>query len=699
MLIEDLIRLGRPLLESKEFAAEDVLRLVTGVEDERVKNFYRHVFVVEVPAEEGRAPRVLPMQAFGESVREHGRDDFKVEHDRAVGMPFVLPSGGNPLQPQGRYLPVYPCYDRHLQDFRGSAQAVKQFLAGRLERTVGFRLSGNMVNAIASVVHEALKEADFGDEKKVLGILVLARCEPDGYFTLEPCRSPGASGWPLMDRASCRTSPRSSMGSGPPSSRKAKKPAHASDRAASRECRAKLVAAYCKAWPWAFPTWTCPLPLGGDEQMLIESVALSPETYKALTLGACVFNRLASPVSSLITRELFSPADSRPGKEQAKRRRDLTVIHGSGFLLPVLSRALDDDEAREEYVRGVRWMLTADPQDPTMTDRYMTAVTGFDIMLPPGATDDFRLTLVYFSGEFSRGDVHLRAYIQDVVPSTLSQLRDLARAERKRALQLLSILMPGMSEEQSAYLGRCYESVPYLLVRAYGGAYLWQQLESVLHRHGLDGRRVTAIAARRMQSLIPRWPNSRYELFEEVGFYLSFLSILGRVNAELAGSHEDPIMRPWKELLDMIDNKPVAELQLTDASEIGFACGALIKRFGMAYYKAMKPTKANPDYLRDRVLTFGTDLRVQAVQEKGLKLIFELPNRLKSLKRNRDLEERTGAAMAAFEQARDAIDKKKDTFLTAFWSGYALEGYNRPAKPKTCPHCGKPLVRQTASGA
>ncbi len=699
MLIEDLIRLGRPLLESVEFAPEDILRLVTGVEDERVKNFYRHVFVVEVPTEEGCVPRVLPMQTFGEPVRENGKEDFKVEHDRAVGMPFVLPSGGNPLQPQGHYLPVYPCYDRHLQDFRESAQSVKHFLAGRLERTVGFRLSENMADAIAASVHEALKKTDFGDEKKVLGILVLARCEPDGYFTIQPGKSPlrigtTAEGWSIVPNFAKVLEGFWTA--------KLKEGREAGSRVGSCSfsgAAGELVTAYCKAWPWAFPTWTCPLPNGGDEQMLIESVALSSESYEALTLGASVFNRLTHRVSSLITPELFSPADNRPGKEQAKRRRDLTVIHGSGFLLPLQSRALDDEEAREDYVRGVRWMLTADPQNPTMTDRYMTAVTGFDIMLPPGATDDFRLTLVYFSGEFNRGDVHLRAYIQDVVPSTLSQLRDLARTERKRALQLLSVLMPGMSDKQSAYLGRCYESVPYLLVRAYGGAYLWQQLETVLHRHRLDGRRVTGNAARRMQSLVPRWPDSRYELFEEVGFYLSFLSIMGRVNAELAGSHEEPIMRPWKELLDVIDNKPVSELQLTDPSEIGFACGALIKRFGMAYYKAMKPTKANPDYLRDRVLTFGTDLRVQAVQEKGLKLIFELPNRLKSLKRNRDLEERSGAVMSAFQQAHDEIDKKKDTFLTAFWSGYALEGYNRPAKPKTCPHCGKPLVRQTAAGA
>ena len=56
MLIEELIRLGRPLLESNDFAPQDVLRLITGVEDVRVKNFYRHVFVVELPVDERLPP-------------------------------------------------------------------------------------------------------------------------------------------------------------------------------------------------------------------------------------------------------------------------------------------------------------------------------------------------------------------------------------------------------------------------------------------------------------------------------------------------------------------------------------------------------------------------------------------------------------------------------------------------------------------
>ncbi len=695
MLIEDLIRLGRPLLDSVDFDAEDVLRLITGVEDERVKNFYRHVFVVEVPTDDNQAPRVLPIQQFGEIVRKDGKEDFAVSKDRAVAAPFVLPSGGNPLNPQGRYLPVYPCYDRHIKEFRDSAEGVKQFLAGRLVRTIAFSLSDGMVDAVASVLHEALIATNFGNEKKVLGVLILARCEPNGYYTIQPSKTRQSFIGETGDGS--RIVPnfaRILEGFWTSKLEEGKEAGSRIGACSFSGTEGEVVSAYCKAWPWAFPTWTCPLPLGGDERMLVESVALSPETYRALTLGACVFNRLTRRVDRVVIPKIFSPADTRVGKEQAQRRKlsDLPAIHGSGYLLPVQDQFLTTLDQREDFVQGVRGMLAASPKDPTLADRYMTAVTGFDIMLPPEMTDDYRLTLLYFSGEVSRGDVHLRAYIQDVIPSTMGSLRDLARAEAKQAMQLLRTLMPKMS----GYLARCYGSVPYLLARAYGGAYLWQQLETVLHRRCLDHHRVIANAARRMSSLTPQWPDSRFELFEEVGFYLSFLRVLHRVNCELARMHEDPPMRPWKDLLQTIDHCPVSELKLTDPAEIGFACGALIKRFSRSYYKAMKRTKANPDFLRDRVLTFGSDLRPAAVHDKGLRMILELPDRLNSLKlkRSRDLEERTGAAVAAFQQARDQIERNKDTFITAFWSGYALEGHDRPVKPKTCPHCGKPLMVQ-----
>jgi hypothetical protein len=62
MLIEDLIRLGRPVLESG-LDPREVLKLITDAADDRVKNFYRHVIVVELPpAGMDADPAVLEVQ-------------------------------------------------------------------------------------------------------------------------------------------------------------------------------------------------------------------------------------------------------------------------------------------------------------------------------------------------------------------------------------------------------------------------------------------------------------------------------------------------------------------------------------------------------------------------------------------------------------------------------------------------------------
>src|SRR5947209_4778204 len=111
MLIEELIRLGRPVLEGG-LDPREMLRLITDAADERVKNFYRHVFVVELPppGSDGE-PAVLPEQNWQveQQVAGKKKPEIDVDVERALGAPFSLPSGGNPLQPQGRYgLPVYP---------------------------------------------------------------------------------------------------------------------------------------------------------------------------------------------------------------------------------------------------------------------------------------------------------------------------------------------------------------------------------------------------------------------------------------------------------------------------------------------------------------------------------------------------------------------------------------------------------------
>ena len=105
----------------------------------------------------------------------------------------------------------------------------------------------------------------------------------------------------------------------------------------------------------------------------------------------------------------------------------------------------------------------------------------------------------------------------------------------------------------------------------------------------------------------------------------------------------------------------------------------------------MRKNKKDTDYLRDRVLTFGSDLRPAAVIDRGLKLILELPGRLKDIKRSPKLEHRVGVVINACQRNRETIDKNRDEFMTAFWSGYAVQGYDRPLKPK------KPIAAATTN--
>ena len=350
----------------------------------------------------------------------------------------------------------------------------------------------------------------------------------------------------------------------------------------------------------------------------------------------------------------------------------------------------------------MRGLLGANPDDPKFEDRYVTSIIGFEGMLPPFLdTDDFRLTLVYFSGEYTRGDIHLRAYIQDVVPSTLKALRDVALKDTKDAMQLLRDLMPWISDKQAAYYGQCYASIPYRLARAYGGGYLWQQLETVLHRRVLRTEQVTINAAHRMHSLTPQWPDSRHALFEEVGFYLSFLQFLERANREIANKKEGTVMpmRKWKDLIRVLERDPVDSVEFQDEklAELGFACGLLIRQFSFWYAQVLGKGK---DYLKERVLTFGASLSPREVWVLGVKGIRDVSSKFDKLRlavdfgqlayypkderkqHYGDYARRLGLVLSELERRAADLDKHRDEFMTGFWAGYSLHGYDRP-KTKT----------------
>lgn len=111
MLIESLVRMGRPYLKVPQPAAEGI-RQITDVDRPDACNFWRHVFLVEIDAERERV-LAHPVMQWGEEGQSQGPKGFQPETERTVTAPFTLPSGGNKRLAQGRYgVPSISCMKR-----------------------------------------------------------------------------------------------------------------------------------------------------------------------------------------------------------------------------------------------------------------------------------------------------------------------------------------------------------------------------------------------------------------------------------------------------------------------------------------------------------------------------------------------------------------------------------------------------------
>ena len=115
MIIEHLIRTGL-LLKEGGLAPEQLLMLISDVESVQVRNFFQHVFVVELPSNANQGPQALTQQIWGQEIQpdpKSKKTTFEPDLKKAVGTPFVFP-GGNPIHPQGIYgVPVFPVFEKH----------------------------------------------------------------------------------------------------------------------------------------------------------------------------------------------------------------------------------------------------------------------------------------------------------------------------------------------------------------------------------------------------------------------------------------------------------------------------------------------------------------------------------------------------------------------------------------------------------
>lgn len=95
----------------------------------------------------------------------------------------------------------------------------------------------------------------------------------------------------------------------------------------------------------------------------------------------------------------------------------------------------------------------------------MKLLAALDGIIVPESTDDYRLMLLYYSGDLSRGDVHIRAVIDDVIPSVASKVQQILKRLNRSELFSIRELF-GLDRDENKEDVRL-SSLPAMLANAY----------------------------------------------------------------------------------------------------------------------------------------------------------------------------------------------------------------------------------------
>jgi len=689
MIIHDLVRLGKAFAKAEQDPVE-IIQLVTSVTDQNAAGFYRHVFIVEILQAGGQFRCYAHPYVDWTNRRVEGKKERYVQQeDRACVAPIILPSGGNPRSPQGIYaVPAYIVYHNDFIRFPEDTAALNQFLQGRLDRTIGAEMGPEQLEVVAAALSPRFAECDTTGKEKMLGIVLLCLLDSESspYELLGTGETPSDGQLPVTESVLC---PGHTIVAG--LSVMLPRIWHAKSMEGSEQgildgtegscsfCgrQTSVVSSYCKAWPWMTVTWEAPLP-EPLEKNLVEAIALCEECYKYLTLGAKRVTSYTTTMQTWLTRELFSPAVSASGKEQSPRKTE--TVYGSAYILPLTDTPFEDPCFIEDFVAGYEAVRRGGKGSAQL---HLDRLTGLELYLPLELGDDlFRLTILYFTGNLSRADIHLRGVIEDVVPSAARTLGEVLAESGEYAVELRAHLEYETDEAESTRIRSRFSSLPYLLANAYGIGYVWQALARALHRQSLSQQQAERTVMARINEVSHRLARQKWALRQEVLFYLAFKFFIGRYTERVMGRKEDGTMRTWQELQEHVATAPLDELHLDDVEELGFACGQLVGDFSRRYYQATRQT-GGKDYLQTRVMTFGSSITPEVVVNRAMLKFQDYGMRVgMKMHMHRDLLARTGVVLNHYARMIDMVKNDRDRFMLGFWSAYSLATARKTARPK-----------------
>lgn len=653
MLLSDIIRIGKPLVDSKMSISERI-QLLTDVGKEEVKNFYGNVFVV-ILDEQGADLHYRTLQ---------DEENGPVDLDAAIAMPITMPSGGNPLKAQGIYpIPCYPLYDRHVKEL-SDVNTTFKMVHDRLVKTIPyFDTDKELLIKRARLVTDCLTEKaiQFIREDKQLGVLFVLDTSLDLYKKesgegyLEVKVDETSSDNYFIDSKKLianiiegRFQEAKELGT---------------DKNAistiSNQHSEEVVSAYNKSWLWLSPTWEAPRSIYWDKNEWTKGIRLNRQEYEAFFYGSQFLKQVQTPIRAGILKEMFAPTYSVEAK-QNMRATSFESIYGIPYFLPVTNA-----EPMEMYTKFQNLKTRHEAKDTHANDLQLEIISGLQKRIMRNISDDYRITIIYYSGTLNRGDIHLRSQIEDVVPSVAYKIQRIIQGLEQDLEEIADLL--GIQDEQANYTLFKVRHLPTLLSNAYGPGYLWSSMEKVLHGRQIGIKRVTKQATRRMAELANKkdfW-NIRLELLFYhlfAAFYHKYHSVILNNEKEGAGVEE------WKELIERYTNGELTEKDFDKTEKVGFIAGCLVREFERSYYR-----KVGKGYLEARVMRFGSKLTPEMIWKNGLV-------EMEGLRKRRDLGI-SGNYMKALSfilpaiiqlKKNNLLTKEKDEFMTMFWSGYLM---------------------------
>lgn len=691
MFIEKLISTGRPFLAYGMTAAE-TLHQVTDVSTDG--RFLENVIVVELaPGEECLRWGVLPLMTWGDydelesevkkkSVKKK-KTVFVPDTARGLALPYALASGGRPTAPQGRYgVAVYPAYPSSMAKMTAPGEVVK-FLGNRLDRSLGLpvRLSEKDLEAVAGQLSSLVGQVEAkAADKRNQGYALIALVFPETggpYLYLDKAPPKGDHRHILVGES--MLCPGQYIVADTARLEKCfweSKMAEGMEKGQRGKCsicgkEEESVSPYSKSWNWLSYTWDAPLPenFRGDTPDLAGAVgALCRTCYSSLIMGAGIFDEISASLPYYLTKELFIPVASAGGRDAARKSRTRPpAIFGCALVLPF--RGGMDAAESGEMLKEALDVFRSKNLRKGKNDLSIAAITGFEAVLPGDFnSDDYRLTIVYY--QTSQADVQLRAVIEDVLPSTVGTLAGYMPRVADEAAEIKKRI----AVTETDYTADNYRSLIYILTRAYGGGYLWHTLRSVLNRRPLSREMFIRGTALRMNGYAGRPDDSSFwGLREEVAFYLTFRKFLNFYNTAIL--KEGYTVPDWRQMLDKIANTIPDQLIFNDVEELGFAAGYLTNRFGRWYYYktggSSEKKSEGKDFIKHRVMTFGSKLTPDMIWRKALSRFQEYAVKL-DINLTDDFRRRAGVVESEYRRLRQQVERNRDEFIGAFWSGYML---------------------------